>query len=409
MRLVYIHQHFTTNKGKGGTRSYDVAKAIVNDGHQVYMICGIADISGLEPSPWYKLLRFENIDGINLIVCNAPYSNDQGSIKRMFIFWWFVFLATIAVLFVKKPDLVFATSTPLTVGVAGYLGGLLKRAPFVFEVRDLWPEAFLISGELKPGLFVSILERLEKFLYARAKKILLVSPGFEKRLLERGYPQQKLKTILLGADGEIFRNAEPDPRFRKKYGLEGKTVAVFTGAHGWSNGLDYVVNAMECLKDRGDIRIVLLGQGREKPRLKQLAKEKGLNNILFLDAVPKEQMVHIITACDIGLMILLHVGQPRPVTPNKIFDYMFARLPSIVNFPGCTLEMVEADGTGVGSDPENPDDLAKKIKYFADNPEARRQMGELARKVAYKKYDRTIISKNIIETFEQILETSNKK
>jgi glycosyltransferase involved in cell wall biosynthesis len=403
MRIVYIHQHFATNKGSTGTRSYDVSKHLAQLGHEVYMICGLHSISGLEPMPWYQLFRTEKMDGFNVIVCNVPYSNHQGALKRMFIFWWFAVLAAIAAIKVPKPDLIFATSTPLTVGVPGYVAALFKRVPFVFEVRDLWPEAFLIAGELKPGPTAWLLEKLEVFLYAKAKKILLVSPGFEKRLLERGYRQEKLKTVLLGADGELFKDAKPAPEFRKKYGLEDKILAIFTGAHGWSNGLDYVLDAAEKLKDRDDIKIVFLGEGREKPRLKAVAEQKSLDNVLFLDAVAKTDMVGIVSACDIGLMILLHVGQPRPVTPNKIFDYMFASLPSIVNFPGCTLEMVEKDQTGVGSDPNNPTELAEKIKYFADNPEQRKAMGRLGRKVAYEKYTRKIIAKQLLETFQEVL------
>ncbi len=407
MRIVYIHQHFMTNKGKGGTRSYDVAKHMVENGHEIYMVCGIYDTSGLDPLPWYKLFRTEQMDGINVTVCNAPYSNHLGALKRMLIFWWFAFLGTIAAVRVKKPDVIFATSTPLTVGIPGYLAATLKRVPFVFEVRDLWPEAFLISGELKPGLMAWSMQKLEEFLYTKAEKILLVSPGFEKRLLERGYPQGKLKTVLLGADGELFRDAKPDPEFRKKYGLEDKMTAIFTGAHGWSNGLDYVLDAAEHLKHRQDIVIVLLGEGREKPRLKEVAKAKGLFNVLFLDAVPKTEMVGIVAACDVGLMILLHVGQPRPVTPNKIFDYMFASLPSIVNFPGCTLDMVQEDGTGVGADPTNPKDLAQKLEHWADHPEERKTVGKRAREVAYTKYARTIIAKQLAETFQEVLNKQN--
>jgi glycosyltransferase involved in cell wall biosynthesis len=408
MRIVYIHQHFCTNKGTGGTRSYDVARHIVQGEHEIYMITGISESSKVEPMPWYRLFRSENIDGINVIYCNVPYTNHLGVLKRMLAFWWFVVLAAIAAFRVPRPDLIFATSTPLTVGIPGYFAALFKRVPFVFEVRDLWPEAFLISGELKPGPLAWLLRKLEEFLYAKAEKILLVSPGFERRLRQRGYRQEKLKTVLLGADGELFRDAKPNPEFRKKYGLEDKILAIFTGAHGWSNGLDYVLEAAELLKDRDDIKIILLGEGREKPRLKSVAQEKQLNNILFLDAVVKTEMVGIVSACDIGLMILLHVGQPRPVIPNKIFDYMFASLPSIVNFPGCTLEVVEADGTGVGSDPNDPADLAEKIRFFADNPDKRKEMGQRGRQVAYEKYTRQIISGQLLETFEEVLQKHSR-
>lgn len=410
MRIVYIHQHFMTNLGKAGTRSYDVSRHMAENGHEVHMICGIYYTSGLKPMPWYKFFRQEKMDGFYVTVCNVPYSNYYGPLIRMIAFWYFVLLATIAALRVSKPDVIFATSTPLTVGIPGYIASVFKRVPFVFEVRDLWPEAFVIAGELKPGLFVWLLQKLEEFLYAKAKKILLVSPGFEIRLKERGYPSEKLRTILLGADGELFRDAKPDADFRRKYNLENKMVAIFTGAHGFSNGLDYVLEAAKYLKNRDDIRIVLLGDGHEKPKLQEKAKTEAINNVLFLEAVTKTEMIGIVTACDVGLMILLHVGRPRPVTPNKIFDYMFAGLPGIVNFPGCTLDMVKQDGTGVGSDPDNPKDLAEKLVYFADNPDKRISMGKKAREVAYEKYSRKMIAKQITQTFEEVIkECKNQK
>ncbi|MCY2930925.1 MAG: glycosyltransferase family 4 protein [Planctomycetota bacterium] len=401
MHIVYIHQHFATNEGTTGTRSYDVSRYLAKMGHKVTMICGIYDVSGLKPMPWYQLFRRERMDGFDVIVCNVPYSNHLNALGRMWTFFWFAVLASLAGLSARKPDVVFATHTPLTVGVPGYIVSRLRRKPFVFEVRDLWPEALVIAGELKPGPLLWFMSALEKFFYAKARKILLVSPGFEKRLLERGYPQEKLRTVLLGADGDLFLDRTPDPDFRRQHNLGDKMLAIFTGAHGWSNGLDYVLDAAERLKHRNDIAILFLGEGREKARLKQVAQDKGLTNVLFLDAVAKTGLPGIMMACDVGLMILLNVGE-RPVTPNKIFDYMFCGLPSIVNFGGSTLEMVERDGTGVGADPLNPGDLAAKLEHWADHPDERRRIGALARKIAYEKYARQAIAEQLAQTFEEV-------
>ncbi len=213
MRIIYIHQFFTTNQGSGGTRSYDVAKHMVNAGHKIHMICGICDVSGLEPLPWYKLFRKQNIDGIDVTICNVPYSNNLSMLKRLMGFVWFSCLATLASLRVKKPDIVFATSTPLTVGIPGYLAAKIKKAAFIFEVRDIMPEAYIESGAMKPGPAVWIAERLEAFIYNKALKIMLVSPGFEKRLKQRGMPAEKLKTVPLGADSNLFVNVKPDYSF----------------------------------------------------------------------------------------------------------------------------------------------------------------------------------------------------
>lgn len=408
MHIIYIHQHFCTNKGSGGTRSYDVSRSFVAKGHKVTMICGFMDIGGLQRPPIYKLFEHVKMDGFDVIVCNILYSSHQGFLARLWCFLGFAFLASIASLFVRKPDVVFATHTPLTVGIPGYIASRIKRVPFIFEVRDLWPESDIISGNLKEGWFSKCIEAVEVFLYKKADKILLVSPGFEKRLLERGYPQSKLKTVLLGADSSIFRELKPDPEFRNRHGLNGKTVAVYTGVHGRANGLYYILDTAAAIKDRKNIAFLLIGDGMEKPNLVKRAEEMGLHNVIFHDYVPKTQLPGILACCDIGLMILADVGE-RPVTPNKIFDYMFSALPSIVNFSGPTLDMICEDGTGVFADPKDPSDLAQKVVFWAERPDEAKKVGQCARQTAFAKYDRKIIANKLIETFESICSQKAQK
>lgn len=407
MRLIYIHQYFTTNKGKSGTRSYDVAKYMVQAGHEVYMICGISETSGLKPLPWYKLYRKENIDGIKTIACNVSYSNGMSNIARMFSFIWFVILGTIVAFTIKKPDLVFATSTPIFVGIPGLIASKLKKAKFVFEVRDLWPESFLQGGWAKGDeLYIRFMGWLEKFLYKKAEKVVLVSQGFKDNLIKRGFPAEKFEVVFLGADGKIFENVVEDNKFRNKYKLADKKIAIYTGAHGQANGLYYILDAASESKDRDDIAYVMIGEGGEKLRLINRAKELDLKNVIFADAVVKTDLPGILKSCNIGLMILRNIGA-RPVTPNKIFDYMFTGIPSIVNFEGPTIDMVLAENSGIFADPLSPKDLAEKVKYLVDNPTIAKQMGENGRKAALEKYDRKVISQQLIDIFEGIL--SSKK
>ncbi len=408
MHIVYIHQHFCTNKGSSGTRSYDVSRHLAAIGHKVTVVCGVLDIGGFKMAPWYKPFRKVQMDGFDAIICNVLYSSYQGFLGRLWCFLWFAFLASIAAVFVRKPDVVFATHTPLTVGIPGYIASRIRRIPFIFEVRDLWPESDIIGGNLKVGMLSKCIEALEVFLYKTSHKILLVSPGFEKRLLERGYPKEKLRTILLGADGDLFRELKPDEEFRRKYGLENKTVAVYTGVHGRANGLDYVLDAANYLKERTDIVFVLVGDGMEKPRLKKRKEEMGLTNVRFVNYVPKTKLPGLLAVCDIGLMILANVGE-RPVMPNKIFDYMLAGLPSIVNFPGPTVEMVHSDGTGVFADPTQPEKLAERVAYWADQPGQAKVIGLRAREIAFQKYDRRIIAKQLAEVFEETIQKYGNK
>ncbi|MBN1342685.1 MAG: glycosyltransferase family 4 protein [Phycisphaerae bacterium] len=399
MKLLYIHQHFVTNEGHGGTRSYNVSRALVRHGWDVTVITGIFD-QGPFVGKVRGLFHTEWIDGIKVVVCNVRYSNYQGFLGRLWAFAGFVMLATIAALRERAVDLVFATSTPLTVGWPGLIAGYAKRRPFVFEVRDIWPEDLLLAGAMKPGVFAAVMTWMERLFYKKASRVLTVSPGFTRRLAERGVPLWVLETIPLGGDGEIYADLRPDTTWIERYGLSGKTIAIYAGAHGYVNGLEYVVKAAEHLRDRQDIAIVLLGDGQQKPALRQMAEDRGLSNVVFADPVARSRVPGALSACQIALMILRDSPGMARVLPNKLFDYMFAGLPTVVNFAGTTQELVDSLGAGVGCDPHDPADLARQISHLADHPDRCRAMGQIARETALEKFDRRRLAEHIMAVFE---------
>ncbi|MBN2582456.1 MAG: glycosyltransferase family 4 protein [Planctomycetes bacterium] len=404
MHLVYIHQHFCTNEGSSGTRSYDIARHLAAQGHRVTMVSGISDSCGVERPAWYRLFMRRRMEGFDVIFCNVFYSNKLKPWRRTWSFCWFAVLAALRGLFLRKVDLIFATSTPLTVGIPGYLLSKLHWAPFVFEVRDIWPESLVRSGWVtEKKLSIRLMAGLEAFVYKRACKILVVSPGFEVRLVERGVPAEKLKTIPLGADGDLFREVTPDESFREQYGLQGKFVAIYTGAHGKANGLDYILDAAERSKDRPEIAYVLLGSGSERDRLREEARSRGLTNVVFADAVSKVRLPGILAVCQVGLMILKDIGEPRPVLPNKIFDYMFMGMPAVVNFAGPTWDMVQEEECGLFADPLHPESLADCVARLMGDCELARRLGENGRQAARGKYDRGIIADQLAEAFQDVL------
>ncbi|HRX83585.1 MAG TPA: glycosyltransferase family 4 protein [Phycisphaerae bacterium] len=403
MKLIYIHQHFVTNEGTAGTRSYDVSKHIVAAGHEVTMICGIYWQGSLARMPWWRPWRTEQIDGIKVVVCNVCYANQMGPLLRVWRFLKFALLATVVAIGEKRTDIIFATSTPLTVGIPARIAAAVKRIPYIFEVRDLWPEDLLAAGRMKPGLVYRGWEALERFAYAKARRILLVSKGFHDRLLERGLPPDRLETILLGADGALFENLTPNQAYFAQHGLAGKTIAVYTGSYGNANGLFQVLDAAAHLRDRPDIALVLIGDGKERAELEAIKAQKDLANVHLLPFVKKHELPDILAACHVGLMILKQITRPRWVTPNKLFDYMFAGLPTIVNFPGTTAELIEAEGAGVAALPGDPVDLAAKIRHYADHPDERRAVGARARQVAFARFDRAQIAARLIEVMQDVI------
>ena len=290
------------------------------------------------------------------------------------------------------------------VGIPGYIGAKVHRIPFVFEVRDLCPEGEVIMGFLRKG---SLVERslgvLERFLYRVADRICVVSPGFKTRLVERGYDPDLIRTVLLGADKELFEVPE-DMEFRRQYGLESKTIAVYAGSHGRTYGLSYILKAAEKLQDRSDIAIVLIGDGNQKSLLLAQAKEMGLTNVTFIGFMAKQDLSKILAVCDIGLIILHDVGQ-RPVCPNKVFDYFCSGLPIIINFPGPAWDLIQKEGAGLYAAPDNPAELAVRIRQLVDDPVRIQSIAAAARQAGLK-YDRKIIAEQLAEVFQDVLSTA---
>lgn len=410
MKIVYIHQHFCTNEGVSGTRSYDVSRYMVQAGHEIHMICGIGEGCGLKRLPWYRMFKKENIDGINLIICNVYSSNSHSRLKKHILFVWFAIVASIASLCVRKPDIVFATSTPLTIGIPGYITAKLKRVPFVFEVRDIWPESFIRSGWIKEtDITARIMAWMEAFFYKKASKILLVSKGFEDRLIERGIDPAKLKTVLLGADGDIFKDIVPDHGFIDRYGLQGKKIAIYTGSHGANNGLDYILDAAKLSVDRPDIVYVLMGFGRSKPAIQKRIEDEGIDNVVIAEPVRKDKLPGVLAVCHFGLMILRDINEPRPVTPNKMFDYIFMGMPMLVNFEGPTIDIVRQIGCGKYVDPKKPQELANAVSELSDcEPEILAEMGKRAKEAAWERFDRKSIADELIQVLEEAVKSDEK-
>lgn len=402
MKLLYIHQHFITNEGTGGTRSFDVSRHMVAMGHEVTMVCGDCWQSNWDPLPRWKLFEIRHIEGIKVIRCNVRYSNKMGAYTRVFSFFHFAFMATLVGLFERGVDVVFATSTPLTVGIPGRLVSTLRRLPFVFEVRDMWPEDFVAGGYMKRGsLKWRLFDILERFSYQTAARILTVSRGFTDFLWERGYKQAL--TIHLGAEGALFLDIEPDREFLRGLGLEGKIVAVYAGSFGIENGLDCVLEAADDLREHPEISFLLMGDGMMKPVWSALAKEMDLPNVVFCDPIPKERLFPILLGCDIGLLILRDQGRIRQVTPNKYFDTAFLGLPAIVNYAGTTADLLKEHGIGLLAPAGNNPALARRVKELASDKKLRRIMGEKARQVAFEQYDRPIIAAQMVEVFEAVI------
>ncbi|MFI8035348.1 glycosyltransferase family 4 protein [Acinetobacter sp. ABJ_C3_5] len=393
MKILYFHQHFSTPKGSAGIRSYAMAQSLIRNGHQVTMVCGSfgAGQTGLT-QPFNKGMRRGMVDGIDIIEFELPYSNALSFLKRILIFLSFAF-KSIKVALTEQYDVVFATTTPLTAGIPGIFAKWFRRKPFVFEVRDLWPELPKAMGVIKNPIVLWMMSVLEWTSYHSADRLVGLSPGIVDGIIKRGIAPEKVASIPNGCDLDIF--ASEHQAWRPEGVKESDLMAIFTGTHGLANGLNAVLDAAVELKkrQRTDIKLVLVGDGMQKKALVERATELQLDNIIFHNPVNKAKLAGLMASADIGLQILANVPAfYYGTSPNKFFDYISAGLPVLNNYPGWLAELITNKQCGFAVPPENPQAFADALEQAADHREKLLEMGKNSQQVATEQFNRSILS-----------------
>lgn len=411
MKVLYFHQHFSTPQGAAGTRSYELARRMVSRGNKVTIVCGSGQgcDSGLSDKP-VRGLRRGDVDGIHVIEICLPYSNYDSLVKRSFIFmryaWKSIFIA-----WSERYDLLYATSTPLTAGIPGIAMRILKpRKKFVFEVRDLWPELPKAMGVIKNPLVLGGMSILEKTSYLSMHAGVALSPGILAGMRQRTNKRKPIEMVPNGCDLERFKPRRElesqDPSLPVGFPQDGLRC-VFTGAHGMANGLDAVLNAASVLKQRGrdDIHLIFIGDGKLKPSLIERGEREQLTNCHFFAPMPKDQLAHVMSRVDVGLMILANVPAfYYGTSPNKFFDYIATGLPVLNNYPGWLADLIEENKCGIAVSPDNPEEFADGLARLADDPNLRRDLGKNARQLAEKEFGRDALSNRLVDFLERTAE-----
>ncbi len=395
MKILYLHQYFVSRKGTTGTRSYEFGKYLVSQGHEVTMMTSGLDNDEL-PCPPDKDYVEGEAEGMRVIAVNAGYNNPHtgtgmSGIKRLGQFHKFAKkLIQVGKVLDDKPDVVFATHTPLMIGLAGEALAKHFGVPFVFEVRDLWPEGMVNTGSLKNPLGIWYLKRMAGKLYKAADHIVALSPGMKAGILKYGTPDEKVTVITNASDMDLFRPDLDGSASRERLGLGDRFAAVYFGAMGYANGLDYAVEAGKLLKERGrdDIVIVLHGGGGKLQELKDMVAAYKLDNVIFSPLVPdKTEVARIVAGCDACMTIYLGTKE-HSWSPNKMFDALAAGKPVLVNVPGYLGDTIEDNGCGRYCDPQDPASLADALQQLADDPELCKAMGRNSRALAEREFDR---------------------
>jgi glycosyltransferase involved in cell wall biosynthesis len=386
-KILYIHQYFKTPSEPGGTRSYWFSKALIENGMAVTMIAS----RGKQK----KLIEKETIEGIKVIYIRNAYSNDMSILRRFISFLNFMILSTWVAVRQKNIDLVYATSTPLTIGVPALFCKWFRGMPFVFEVRDLWPEVPIQMGAFKNKRIIKLTRWLEKVIYKNAKHIIALSPGMKEGIITVGIPEDKVSMIPNMSKVEKFYKRENNLEVANKFSIDiNQFNVIHFGTMGRANGLEYIVHAAAMLKKNGinDVRFIFLGKGAIKKKLQDMAAGFKLNNLLFIDAQPMEVVSELVNLCDVSLVPFTNLPILQTNSPNKLFDSLSAGIPIIVNSAGWTKDLVEQYNCGVFVDPTNPGELAKKLIEWREQPHLLVEMGKNARRLAENEYDVSILS-----------------
>jgi glycosyltransferase involved in cell wall biosynthesis len=386
VRILYLHQFFITRAGVGGTRSYEFARRFAARGHALRMVTA----SG----------GSRNVEGIEVVGTRGGYSDYMGATavpypRRMLAFAGFAVTAAAAALRGPRPDVIYASSPPLTIVLPGLVAAARWRAPLVVEVRDLWPEAPIQIGALRNPLLRRVARALERLAYRRSARIIALSPGIREGVLSAGAPPERVALVPNASDLELFSPALDRHAERERLGLGDGLVCSYFGAMGEANDLDQLLDAAALV---ADVTFVLLGDGKRRPGLEQRAPA----NVRFLDPVAdKSSVARLAAASDACLTLFKDVPVLATTSPNKLFDTFAAGRAAIVNTPGWMRELVEGNEAGVFVRPGDARDLADKVAWLRDNPGEVERLGRNARALAEREFDREALAARALAVLEE--------
>lgn len=394
MKILYIHQYFLTPQEPGGTRSYWMAKELIKNGHQVTMLTS--------SSKYDEAVKELIIDDIKVIYLKEDYNQNMNLIKRLKAFVNFMFKSTTIAFQQKNIDLVIATSTPLTIGVPALFLKWFKKTPFIFEVRDLWPEVPIQMGAIKNKFLIKATRFFEKTIYKNAEHVIALSPGMQDGVVQH-IPLEKTSMIPNMAKIDEFWPREDDLDFMKKLNLKPDSFKiVHFGSLGLANGASTIIDSAKLLKDRKDIEFFFVGGGSTESELQQEVKENKLENVKFLGKFPMEKVSEIVNFSDVSIISFADIPILYTNSPNKFFDSLSAGLPVIVNSAGWTKDIAEKYKCGYYVNPKNPQELAEKILYLQSNEEIAKKMGQNSRKLAENVFDKSILSAKFVKIIEEV-------
>ena len=403
VHILFLTDNFPPETNAPATRTHEHTKRWVKAGHQVTVISGVPNFpsgrihGGYRNKPWQE----QTLDGVRVIRVWTYITANEGFLKRTLDYVSFMITGSIAGLFVKKPDVIVATSPQFFNALGGCLLSIVRRRPFVFELRDLWPDSITAVGAMQEGAIIRFLRKVEYWLYRRATRVVSVTHSFKEILVRNGIPAEKIAVVPNGVDLEAITPGPKPVELERRLGLEAKFVAAYVGTIGMAHGLGTILDAAERLKARQDIAFVLVGTGVEHAKLETEAKDRGLTNIRFVGAVSKQEVKEYWLLCDVALVLLRDLPLFQHVIPSKIFEAWGSARTVILAVRGESARIVESAQGGMVIPPEDPAALAEAVDLAATAPEFRTALGIAGREYVESHYDRAALAASMLITLSE--------
>ena len=406
MRIVYLCQYFVPEPGAPAARLRDMARSWVQRGHSVTVVTGMPNHpTGVVQAPYIgRLIAHESLDGVTVLRNWLYATPNEGLVRKTLSHVSFMVSALVlGYARLGSADVIIASSPSFFAVISAWIMSRLRKIPFVFEVRDLWPAVFVDLGVLTNPFVIRALESVEMFLYQRAALVVTVTEGFRKRLLARGLPPEKVVTITNGAAIESFTPGPRDNAVRTELGLAGKFVVGYVGAHGISQGLELVLQAAQRLRDDADIVFLLVGEGARKRALLELREKLRLTNVIMLPAQAHQRVREYYCATDVCVVPLRQLPLFGTFIPSKMFEIMACAVPVIGAVEGEAREILERSGGARLITPEDDAALADAVRWFKLHPGESRQMGAAGRAFVTANYDRQVLADHYALALQALL------
>jgi len=402
LRVTFLTHYFPPEVGPAQTRLHELAKRLIAAGETVTVVTGFPNYPAGEIFPGYRGKRFmeETFDGIRVLRTWVFATRSRGFIGRLLNYYSFPMFSLLAVRKLGPTDIIYVQSPPLFTGLAALWFSRLKRAPYIFNVSDIWPQSAVELGMLRNRFAIRLAEMLERHIYRRATRITVATPGILERLAVRGVPREKIFLLTNGVDTAAYNVSSPDRDLAKRLGLDGHKVFMYAGLHGLAQGLDVILEAAKLTRNP-DVLYVFVGDGADKPALVAKAEAEGISNVRFLPIQPTSTLPAVLNLAYATVIPLRRLDLFKAALPSKLFDSMAASRPIVAPLWGEAAALVEAAACGLVVEPEDARGVQEAVEKLAADPALAQRLGEQGRRYVVEHFNRDDIAKRLIELLEE--------